>query len=56
MQLNRKGIPDKLKETKNRQLLSSEIYWDENNPFSISLYVVRTSKGKKNVILYLSLL
>ena len=30
MQLNRKGIPDKLKEIKNRELLSSDIYWDEN--------------------------
>ena len=47
MQLNRKGIPDELKETKNRELLSSEIYWDENSPLSISSYVVKTSKGKK---------
>ena len=51
MQLNRKDIPDELKETKNRKLLSSEIYWDENSPLSISSYVVKTSKGKKNVIL-----
>ena len=51
MQLNRKGVPDKLKETKNRELLSSEIYWDENSPLSISSYVVKTSKDKKNVIL-----
>ena len=50
MQLNRKGIPDELKETKNRELLSSEIYWDENSPLPISSYVVKTSKGKKNVI------
>ena len=47
MQLNRKGIPDELKETKNRELLSSKIYWDENSPLSLSSYVVRTSKGKK---------
>ena len=51
MQLNGKGISDELKETKNLELLSSEIYWDENSPFSISPYVVKTSKGKKNVIL-----
>ena len=51
MQLNRKGIPDKLKENKNRELLSSEIYWDKNSFLSISSYVVKTSKGKKNVIL-----
>ena len=36
MQLNRKGIPDELKETKNRELLSSEIYLDENSPLSMS--------------------
>ena len=51
MQLNRKCIPDELKETKNRELLPLEIYWDENSPLSISPYVVKTSKGKKNVIL-----
>ena len=45
MQLNRKGIPDELKGTKNRELLSSEIYWDENSLLSISPYVVKTSKG-----------
>ena len=40
MQLNRNpweiGIPDELKETENSELLSSEIYWDENSPLSIS--------------------
>ena len=51
MQLNRKGIPDELKETKNRELLSSDIYWDKNNYLKISSYVVKTTKGKKNVIL-----
>ena len=51
MLLNRKGIPDELKETKSRELLSSEIYWDGNSPLSISSYVVKTSKGNKNVIL-----
>ena len=30
---------------------SSEIYWDGNSPLSISSYVAKTSKGKKNVIL-----
>ena len=47
MQLIRKGILDELKETKNCELLSSEIYWDENSPLSISSYVVKTSKSKK---------
>ena len=51
MQLNRKGIPDELKETKNHEFLSSEIYWNENSPLSISPYVVKTSEGKKNAIL-----
>ena len=46
-QLKRKGIPDELKETKNRDLLSSEIYWDKSSPLSLSPYVVKTSKGKK---------
>ena len=46
MQLNRKGIPDELNE-----LLSSDIYWDENSPLPILSYVVKTSKGEKNVIL-----
>ena len=47
MQLKRKVIPDELKGTKNRELLSSEIYWDEISPLSISSYVVKISKGKK---------
>ena len=51
MQLNRKGVPDEAKEAKNRELLSSEIYWDESSPLSILSYVVKTSKGKKKVIL-----
>ena len=36
MHLNRKGIADELKETINRELLSSEIHWDENSPLSMS--------------------
>ena len=51
MQLNRKSIHDELKGTKKRELLSSEIYLDENSPWSILSYVVKTSKGKNNVIL-----
>ena len=56
MQLNRKGIPDELNETKNRELLSSEIYWGENSPLPISPYVVKTAKGKKkcNLVIYRS--
>ena len=51
MQLNRKGIPDELKKTKNCELPSSENYLGENSPLSISPYVVKTFKCKKNVIL-----
>ena len=51
MHLNRKGIADELKETINRELLSSEIHWDENIPLSMSWHVVKISKGKKYVIL-----
>ena len=42
MQLNRK-----LKKTKSRELLSSEIYCDKNRPLPISPYVVKRSRGKK---------
>ena len=51
MQLNRKGIPDELKETKNRELLTSDIYWDENSPLSISSYVGKTSKAINIILL-----
>ena len=53
MKLNRKGIPDELKENKNRELLSSEIYWDGNSPLLISLILIFSKhlKGKQNVIL-----
>ena len=44
MQLNRKGIPDEIKETKNRELLTSEIYWDENSPLSISSKHLKVKK------------
>ena len=56
MQLNKKGISDELKETKTRELLSAEIYWDENSPLSIPSYVVKTSKCKKkcNLVIYRS--
>ena len=56
MQLKRKGISDKLKELKNRELLSSEIYWDEDSSLSISSYAVKISKGKKMSSCYLPFL
>ena len=52
LQHNRKGIPPGIKEIKDREVLSSEIYWEkEQNIMTMSSYVVTTSKGKKNVLL-----
>ena len=51
LQLNRKGTPAELKETRDRDLLSTEIYWEDSGLLSLSSYVVTTSKGKKNVML-----
>ena len=48
MQPNRKGIPDEIKETKNREVLTSEISWDKNSPLPISSKHLIV---KKNVIL-----
>ena len=50
MQTNRVGIPPGIKDTTNRDTLSSEIYWQEDGNCNISSYVVKTSKGKKNVL------
>ena len=51
MQINRKGIPNEIKDFKHREPLSTEIYWQENGPLSLSSYVVKTSTGKKNVLM-----
>lgn len=51
MQINRKGIPAEMKDMSHREPLSSKIYWQENGPLSLSSYVVKTSKGKKNVLM-----
>lgn len=50
MQANRVGIPPVIKETKDREILSIETYWEKNGSRNISSYVVKTSKGKKSVI------
>ena len=51
MQSNRVGIPASIKDTKDREDLSREIYWEEEGVRNISSYVVKSSKGKKNVLL-----
>ena len=51
MQSNRVGIPPSLKETKGRENLSSEIYWEVDGITNISSYAVKSSKGMKNVLM-----
>ena len=51
LQLNRKGVPAEMKDFKHREALSTEIYWERDGPLSLTSYVVKTSSGKKNVIL-----
>ena len=51
LQMNRKGIPAEIKDMKNRETLSTEIYWEKEGPLSLASYVVKTSSGKKNVLL-----
>ncbi|XP_057296254.1 piggyBac transposable element-derived protein 1-like [Hydractinia symbiolongicarpus] len=51
MQINRKGIPIEMKDFKQREPLSSEVYWQKDGPLSLSSYVVKTSNGKKNVLM-----
>ena len=47
MQINRKGIPNELKDFKQREPLSSEVYWKKDGPLTLSSYVVKTSTGKE---------
>ena len=50
MRSNRVGIPQYIKETKDKEILSSEIFWQKDASCNISNYTVKTSKGKKAVI------
>ena len=50
-QKNRVGIPPELKVLKDKAELSNEIYWEVNGKYNISSYVVKTSKGKKAVLM-----
>lgn len=53
LQTNRIGIPDKLKSTKDREDLSSTIYWEkEKKDMVMCTYTVKTkSSGWKNVLM-----
>jgi len=49
---NRVGIPPEIKSVKDREELSTEIYWSDDNNTVLSSYVVKTkSSGMKNVLL-----
>ena len=50
-QKNRLGIPPELKVVKDKAELSNETYWEVNGKYNISSYVVKTSKGKKAVLM-----
>ena len=49
MQKNRVGIPASLKDVTNREINSTETYWEKNGK-RIFTSVTKTSKGKRNVI------
>ena len=51
IQTSRVGIPSEIKYLSNRELLSNEVYWKENGKTILGSYVVKTSKGKKNVLM-----
>ena len=57
MQVNRKGIPMKLKSTNGRQPLSYKCFWEnENKKLILHSYVVKTkSTGLRNVFLLSSM-
>ena len=53
LQSNRKGIPAEIREIKDRETKSYEIYWEKNNGIlNLHSYVVKTkSSGRQNVLL-----
>ena len=51
MQINQMEISTEIKDAKQREPLSSEIYWQKDCPLSLSLYVVKSSTRKKNVLM-----
>ena len=51
MQQNRVGIPEDLKKTNDRELLSTRQLWEKTkSDLVLTSYVVSSSKGKKNVL------
>jgi hypothetical protein len=51
LQHNRVGIPPELKEVRNKEPLQSELYWEKSKgDVNLTSYTVKTSKGKKNVL------
>ena len=50
MQKNRVGIPATLKDVTNREINSTEKYWEKYGKRIFTSYVTKTSKGKKNAI------
>ena len=51
LQSNRVRIPPQIKEINHRELLSNETYWEDDGNTIFESYVVKTSKGKKNVLI-----
>ena len=50
LQSNRRGIPPEIKDISTREILSTETYWEQDGDLSLSSYVVRSSSGKKNIL------
>ena len=50
IQQNRVGIPPEMRDIKDRDLLSYELYWRDDGKCNLSSYVVKTNKGKRNVM------
>ena len=51
IQINRKGIPTEVKDIKQREQLSSEIYWQKDGFLSLYSYAVKPSTEKKVLML-----
>ena len=50
IQKNRVGIPASSKDVTNREINSTETYWEKNGKRIFTSCVTKKSKGKKNVI------
>ena len=45
------GIPPEIKDVSEREIDSYNIYWDASGNMNISSYVVKTSSGKRNILM-----